>query len=66
MVYGAILEGDNNEGYTYLLGIFKSMNHFQKNYNWLITDCEICARKIEHRERFFQSGDHAWISGMEL
>lgn len=66
MVYGAILEGENSEGYTYLLDIFKLMNHFQKNYNWLITDCEIGAMKFGHHERFFQSGDHAWISGIEL
>lgn len=66
MIYGVILEGKNEKGYTYLLDIFKSMNHFQKNYNWLISDCEIGATKKGHYERLFQSGNHAWITGTEL
>ena len=66
MIYGGILEGENEKGYTYLLEIFKIMNHFQKNYNWLISDCEIGATKKGRYERLFQSGNHAWITGTEL
>lgn len=62
---GALLR-KGEEGYTYLRKIFTSMDHFQKNYNWLISDCEACPRRVGHNIRIHQSGDYAWISGEEL
>lgn len=66
---GAILE-KGEQGYTYLRKIFKAMNNFQKNYNWLISDCEACPRTLGHSMRIAQSsksdGKFAWISGEEL
>lgn len=44
MVTGAILY-KGEQGYTYLNKIFQLMNHFQKQYNWLITDCEATPKK---------------------
>jgi len=67
MVTGAILE-TGEAGYTYLKKLFYSMGHFQKNYNWLITDCEACPKKQGHHDRIVQSkeGNYAWIGGNEL
>lgn len=67
MVTGAILE-TGEAGYTYLKKLFCSMGHFQKNYNWLITDCESCPEKQGHSSRIVQSkeGNYAWIGGDEL
>lgn len=67
MIKGAILE-KGESGYTYLKKIFKSLGNFQKNYNWLITDCEAAPLKGGHYERIFQSKSrkYAWISGEEL
>lgn len=67
MIKGAILEKGEN-GYTYLKKVFKSIDNLQKNYNWLITDCEACPKKWGHAFRIFQSkeGNYSWISGEEL
>lgn len=42
------------------------MENFQKDYNWLISDCEACPQKLGHAIRIQQSGKYAWISGEEL
>lgn len=67
MITGAILE-KGEEGYTYLKKLFLAMDNFQKEYNWLITDCEAFPRRDGHLMRIHQSkiGDYAWISGEEL
>ena len=67
MISGAILDKGEN-GYTYFKKIFKALNNFQKDYNWLITDCEANPKKFGHMQRIYQSkhGDYAWISGEEL
>lgn len=65
IVKGAILE-KGEEYYTHFKKIFKALGNFQKNYNWLITDCEACPQSSKHRERLYQSHNHAWISGKEL
>lgn len=67
MIKGAILD-KGEDGYTYFKKIFKALNNFQKNYNWLITDCEACPTKWGHADRIHQSkhGKYAWISGEEL
>ena len=49
MITGAILY-KGEQGYTYLKKIFQLMNHFQKDYNWLITDCEACPKRGGHYE----------------
>lgn len=54
------------EYYTYLGKIFIGMDNFQKNYNWLISDCETCPKRLGHDIRIHQSGEYAWISGEEL
>ena len=67
MITGAILE--NGEiGYTYLKNLFHVMDNFQKNYNWLITDCEAYHKRLGHRNRIVQSkyNNYAWINGEEL
>ena len=67
MIKGAILDKGEN-GYTYFKKIFKALNDFQKNYNWLITDCEAYPKELEYAKRINQSkhGDYTWISGEEL
>ena len=65
MIYGAILE-KGLEGFTYFKEIFCSLDNFQKDYNWLITDVEAAPFKESHYERITQSGTYAWISGEEL
>ena len=65
MITGAILE-KGEARYTYLKKIFSMMSNFQKNYNWLISDCEASPKSLGHSVRISQSGDYAWISGEEL
>lgn len=67
MIKGAILDKGEN-GYTYFQKIFKALDNFQKDYNWLITDCEAYPKKLGHQMRIYQSkhGEYAWISGAEL
>lgn len=67
MITGAILE-NGEAGYTYLKKIFRTMDNFQKAYNWLITDCEAYPKREGHRVRIAQSkhGNYAWIDGEEL
>ena len=67
MVTGAILE-KGEEIYTRFGKIFKATGNFQKNYNWLITDCEAYPKRPGHGVRITQSefGKYAWISGEEL
>lgn len=40
---GAILE-KGETGYTYLKKLFLSIRHAQKDFNWLITDCQCCTQ----------------------
>lgn len=67
IVKGKILN-KGEAGYTYLKKLFQSMDHFQKQYNWLITDCEAYPQNPEHTDRIFHSerDDYTWISGEEL
>lgn len=65
-IKGAILEKGQEEGYTYLKKVFVALENVQKEYNWLITDCEACPKSFGHGVRIVQSGDYAWISGDEL
>ncbi len=67
MIEGAILE-KGESGYTCLKKLFRRMDNFQKNYNWLITDCEAYPKRPGHQMRITQSKYHnyAWIGGEEL
>jgi len=67
VVTGAILE-KGEEFYTCFGKVFRATGNFQKDYNWLITDCVAYPKRPGHRERITQSksGDYAWISGDEL
>lgn len=67
MITGAI-EYKGEERYTYFKKIFQSLNYFERDYDWLITDCEAVPKKQGHYERIRQSkdGNYAWISGEEL
>lgn len=62
---GAILE-KGEEGYTYFKKIFRALGNVQKQYNWLISDCEACPKSFGHSIRIAQLGKYAWISGEEL
>lgn len=59
-IYGAILD-EGEEFYTYMRKMFYAIDNKQKEYNWLISDCE-CACEVEK----FLSQDHCFISGDEL
>lgn len=56
---------DKSERYfTYLLKLFNGISNAQKNYNWLITDCE-CYPQNKELEQIFGE-DEIWLSGEEL
>ncbi len=63
MIYGAISEKDE-QYYTYMDRVFDSINNVQKEYNWLITDCD-CHSMSGKPERMFCK-EYCWISGEEL
>ena len=64
-VWGAILEGGNRL-YTYFDDVFDSLNNFQKNYNWLITDISAYPNSITSNNKLFSNYQYAWLSGDEL
>lgn len=49
---GAILE-KGETGYTYLKKLFLSIRHAQKDFNWLITDCQCCTQSEAFYQRIF-------------
>lgn len=65
MVTGAILE-KGEMGYTHLKKLFCLMDNFQRNYNWLITDCEAYPIGHEMRISHLIPNDYEWIDGIEL
>lgn len=62
---GAVLN-KGEKRYTNLRKLFHAIKNVQRDYNWLITDCECCTRTDAFRERIFQYGDYGWVSGNEL
>lgn len=62
---GAILE-KGETGYTYLKKLFLSIRHAQKDFNWLITDCQCCTQSEAFYQRIFQYDRYGWLSGEEL
>lgn len=63
MVYGAILNKGEN-GYTLLQKVFNAIGGIQKEYNFLITDCECCPQTQSFEKML--SADYCWLSGDEL
>ena len=63
MVYGAINE-KGEKYYTYLKKVFDAIDNKQKEYNWLITDCE-CYPNNQKTEELLNK-EYCWISGEEL
>ena len=63
MTFGLIDER-SRQYYTYLKDIFLALENRQREYNWLITDCEI----IAHSDALEQlnTGDYHFLSGDEL
>lgn len=63
MIYG-LISREKGRRYTNLKGIFDSLNNVQKNYNWLITDCECTTFDEKVLSKLYQS--YCWMSGDEL
>lgn len=63
MVYGAILE-KGNRCFTQLLELLQAIEPIQKDFNWLITDCECFPRNPKTNELF--SKEYAFLSGEEF
>ena len=61
-VYGAVSE-DDCPTYTHLSKLFGALGDKQKDYNWLITDCECLASDEKLRNSF---ADSKIVSGEEL
>ena len=63
MIYGAI----NHKGepyYTDLKKVFDSIGNIQKQYNWLITDCD--CYPADPRTAAILQDEYCWISGENL
>lgn len=63
MVYGAISEKDERI-YTRLKKVFDSIDNVQKNYNWLITDCEFGTLNPKIEKLLY--AEYCWITGEQL
>lgn len=64
MVYGVINKKEEKY-YTYLKKVFEAIDNRQKDYNWLITNCE-CYPNNPETYKLFNNIDYCWISGEEL
>lgn len=63
MTYG-VVDRKSHKFYTYMSAVFEAIGQRQKQYNWLIADCE-CYPENEEFEQLF-SGKYCWLSGEEL
>ena len=63
MVCGAISR-DDEKYYTYLKKVFDAIGNKQREYNWLITDCECYPDNKEIRELLNE--EYCWVSGEKL
>ena len=63
MIYSLISKG-YGRSYTTLKEIFSSLDNAQKNYNWLITDCECATFDEDVLNKLYQN--YCWLSGDEL
>lgn len=64
MVYGVINKKEEKY-YTYLKKVFDAINDKQKEYNWLVTNCE-CYPQNPETDKLFNNTDYCWISGEQL
>jgi len=60
---GMILD-KGQEYFTNFQIIFKNLNGFHKQFNWLVTDSFTCALKEEHAK--LSKGEPLWMSGEDL
>lgn len=63
MIYG-VINAKGEDHYTYLQKIFNSIGNIQKDYNWLITNCE-CYPKNPETEKLLNS-EYCWLTGEQL
>ncbi len=63
MVFG-LIDRKNHDFYTHMSNVFEAINNSQKEYNWLIADCE-CYPQSKDLEDLLNK-DHLWLSGEEL
>lgn len=63
MTYG-LIEQKSKKTYTYLSTVFEALENKQKDYNWLIADCECYPHNKEIEKLFDQ--EYCWLSGEEL
>ena len=63
MVYGAINE-KGEKYYTHLKKVFDAIGNKQREYNWLITDCECYPDNPEIK--VLLNKEYGWLSGEEL
>ncbi len=61
-IYGAILD-EGEKFYTYMRKVFNAINNKQKEYNWLITNCE-CFPYSQEAQKLLR--EYCFISGDEL
>lgn len=60
---GTILR-KGEKSYTRLTKIFFSFNNVQKNYNWLITDCNCYPKNKQFNDLLTK--EYCWLSGEQL
>ena len=63
MVYGVIDE-NNRAFYTYLQDVFSAIGPIQREYNWLVTDCDCNICNPVYEESYHRG--YCWITGDEL
>ncbi len=63
MVYAAI-DSESKQNYTYLKEIFSALENRQRDFNWLITDCEV--RPDSSELDAFNRAEYSFISGDKL
>ena len=63
MVYGAF-NRSGEKYYTYLKKVFNAIDNKQKDYNWLITNCECYPNNQQIKELL--NKEYSWVSGEKL
>lgn len=63
MTFG-IIDRNSHKYYTYMKDVFSAINGAQRDYNWLITDCE-CYPQNSEIEQLLEK-EYCWLSGDEL
>ena len=63
MTYG-IIDRKSHRFYTYMSAVFQAIENRQRQYNWLIADCECYPKDKEIAQLLNQ--EYCWLSGDEL